>query len=66
MVYIDDGDVVDFLFKPMYVIIDILREFFCLLYVLVGLLFLFFLIDKEFPGFKTFCEATLRNLNFFK
>jgi len=65
-----DGDLVDFVFKPFYMVVDVLREFLFLLYILLGLLFLFFLAEKEFPGFKSFCEGsflnTLRNLNILK
>jgi len=46
-----DGDLVDFVFKPFYMVVDVLREFLFLLYILLGLLFLFFLAEKEFPGF---------------
>ena len=57
MAHIDDGDLFDFVFKPLYMVVDVLREFLFLLYILLGLLFLFYLAEKEFPGFKLFIES---------
>ena len=67
MTQTDNGDLVDFIFKPLYLVVDILREFLFLIYILLGVLFLFFLAEKEFPGFKSYCESfisSLRNLTF--
>lgn len=62
----DDNDIIDIFFKPLYLVCDVIREFLFLLYIGLGLLFLFFLIDREFPSFKMFCEGVLRALNLYK
>lgn len=62
MVHFDDGDLIDFMFKPLYMLCDILKEVLFLLYVALGLIFLFFLVEKEFPDFRAFFNSALRIL----
>jgi len=62
MVHFDDGDLIDFLFKPLYMLCDILREVLFLLYIALGLIFLFFLVEKEFPDFRAFYGSALKHL----
>ena len=62
MVYLEEADVIDFLFKPVYLLCDILREVLFLLYIALGLIFLIFLVEREFPEFRTFCGSALEQL----
>jgi len=62
MVYLEEADVIDFLFKPVYMLCDILREVLFLLYIALGLIFLVFLVEREFPEFRTFCGSALKQL----
>jgi hypothetical protein len=62
MVYLEDADVIDFLFKPVYMLCDIMREVLFLLYIALGLIFLVFLVEREFPEFRAFCGSALKQL----
>jgi len=56
----------ELIFKPLSLTLELIKEFLMVLYVGVGLIFLVFLISKEFPTFLDFLENILRYLKLVK
>lgn len=56
----------DIIYRPFYFLMDMIQKFLTLIYIALGLLFLIFLIDKEFPSFRVFVESMLKVLKILK
>lgn len=56
----------DMLYSPFYFLIDLIQRFMISVYMALGLLFLIYLLDKEYPGFRLFIESILRKLRILK
>lgn len=64
--YCQVDDLFDFFAKPFRLLTGILREMIVVFYLALGLMFLFFLMQKEFPEFKEFSAPILEKLNILK